>query len=75
MFFDWLRAKRPDLVERYEALYRNGVTNGCVASPRQYCPEVGMTRGQMASFLLLSKEGPGYTPSPCTTPPFSDVPV
>ncbi len=24
VFFDWLRAKRPDLVERYEALYRNG---------------------------------------------------
>ena len=24
VFFDWLRTKRPDLVERYEALYRNG---------------------------------------------------
>ena len=24
MFFDWLRAKRPDLVERYERLYRRG---------------------------------------------------
>ena len=24
VFFDWLRAKRPDLVERYEQLYRNG---------------------------------------------------
>jgi len=24
VFFDWLRAKRPDLVERYEELYRNG---------------------------------------------------
>ena len=24
VFFDWLRAKRPDLVERYERLYRNG---------------------------------------------------
>jgi DNA repair photolyase len=24
VFFDWLRAKRPDLVERYEALYRKG---------------------------------------------------
>ena len=24
VFFDWLRAKRPDLVERYDELYRNG---------------------------------------------------
>jgi DNA repair photolyase len=24
VFFEWLRAKRPDLVERYEALYRKG---------------------------------------------------
>jgi DNA repair photolyase len=24
VFFDWLRTKRPDLVERYEELYRNG---------------------------------------------------
>ena len=24
VFFDWLRAKRPDLVERYERLYRRG---------------------------------------------------
>ena len=24
VFFDWLRTKRPDLVERYEDLYRNG---------------------------------------------------
>ncbi|HET9212801.1 MAG TPA: S8 family serine peptidase [Thermoanaerobaculia bacterium] len=58
-----------------ESLYRNGVTGGCVLSPRQYCPEVGMTRGLMATFLLLSKEGPGYTPPPCTTAPFNDVPA
>jgi hypothetical protein len=24
VFFDWLRAQRPDLVPRYEALYRRG---------------------------------------------------
>jgi DNA repair photolyase len=24
LFFEWLRAKRPDLVERYERLYRRG---------------------------------------------------
>jgi hypothetical protein len=24
VFFDWLRAKRPDLLEQYEQLYRKG---------------------------------------------------
>jgi DNA repair photolyase len=28
IFFDWLRAKRPDLVERYEGLYRRGAYAG-----------------------------------------------
>jgi subtilisin family serine protease len=58
-----------------EALYRDGVTTGCGSNPRQYCPEGGMTRGEMASFLLLSKEGAGYAPPPCTTAPFNDVPA
>jgi subtilisin len=58
-----------------EAMYRNGVTSGCAANPRQYCPEGAVTRGQMAVFLLLSKEAPGYTPPPCTTAPFNDVPA
>ncbi len=58
-----------------ESLYRNGVTNGCALNPRQYCPETGMTRGLMSSFLLLAKEGPAYTPPPCATAPFNDVPA
>jgi hypothetical protein len=28
----------------------------------------------MAVFLLRSKDGPAYTPPPCTTPVFTDVP-
>jgi hypothetical protein len=58
-----------------EAMYRNGVTSGCGTSPRQYCPESGVTRGQMAIFLLLAKEPAGYAPPPCTTAPFNDVPT
>jgi len=57
-----------------EALYYKGVTTGCSSSPRQYCPESPMTRGLMASFLLLSKEPAGYVPPPCTTAPFNDIP-
>ncbi len=58
-----------------EALYRNGITQGCGMSPRVYCPETEVTRQQMAFFLLRAKEGKTYTPPPCTTPPFNDVPV
>jgi hypothetical protein len=58
-----------------EAMYRNGVTSGCSSNPRQYCPEAAVTRGQMAVFLLLAKEAPGYVPPPCTTAPFTDVPA
>jgi subtilisin family serine protease len=58
-----------------EAMYRNGVTSGCSSNPRQYCPEAAVTRGQMAVFLLLAKEAPGYSPPPCATAPFNDVPA
>ncbi len=58
-----------------EALYRNGVTQGCGVNPRVYCPETDVTRNQMAYFLLRAKEGNSYAPPPCTTPPFNDVPV
>ncbi|HEX9941399.1 MAG TPA: S8 family serine peptidase [Thermoanaerobaculia bacterium] len=58
-----------------DAMYRNGITSGCGLNPRIYCPEALMTRDQMAVFLLLAKEGAAYTPPPCTTAPFSDVPV
>jgi hypothetical protein len=49
------------------------VTGGCGAG--NYCPTNPATRAQMAVFLLLTKEGAGYTPPACTAPPFNDVPV
>ncbi|HET6344927.1 MAG TPA: S-layer homology domain-containing protein, partial [Myxococcota bacterium] len=58
-----------------DAMYKDGITSGCSTNPRQYCPEVAVTRGQMAVFLLLAKEGSAYAPPPCTTAPFTDVPV
>lgn len=58
-----------------EAVYRNGVTSGCGSNPRIYCPGSQVTRDQMAVFLLVAKEGPGYVPPPCTTAPFNDVPM
>jgi subtilisin family serine protease len=53
-------------------LARNQVTGGCGGG--NYCPAAAVTREQMAVFLLVAKEGPGYTPPACTTPVFNDVP-
>jgi hypothetical protein len=55
-----------------ETLLHNQVTGGCGGN--LYCPADPVTREQMAVFLLVSDEGPDYTPPPCTTPPFGDVP-
>ena len=48
------------------------VTAGCGGG--SYCPDAPVTREQMAVFLLRTQEGPNYTPPPCTTPVFADVP-
>jgi hypothetical protein len=55
-----------------ETLIRNGVTAGCGGG--SYCVDAPVTRGQMAVFLLVSKEGIGYVPPVCTAPVFADVP-
>ena len=56
-----------------ETLLHNGVTGGC--TPTGYCGSTPSTRAQMAVFVLLGKEGAGYTPVACTTPVFGDVPA
>ncbi len=58
-----------------EALYHDGITSGCASSPRLFCPDAGVTRGQMAVFLLLAKGPAGYAPPPCSAAPFNDVPA
>jgi hypothetical protein len=57
-----------------EQLAREGITGGCATSPLQYCPGAGVTRDQMAVFLLRAKYGAGYTP-PAPIGMFADVPV
>ena len=34
-----------------EQLAREGITAGCSTTPPMYCPDAGVTRGQMAVFL------------------------
>jgi hypothetical protein len=56
-----------------QAMHNAGVTSGC--APGLYCPAFPVTRGQMAIFLLRSREGSAYAPAACTTAPFGDVPA
>jgi hypothetical protein len=53
-------------------LAADGITGGCGGG--NYCPGNNVTREQMAIFLLRSRHGSGYTPPPCVTPTFGDVP-
>jgi len=56
-----------------ETIFHKGVTGGC--GPNLYCPTASTTREQMSAFVLVSKEGAGYTPPACVPPNlFNDVP-
>jgi hypothetical protein len=54
-----------------ERLVHNSVTGGCAAGH----PAGATTREQMPVFVLVAREGPGYTPAACTSPAFNDVPA
>jgi hypothetical protein len=56
-----------------EELARRGVVAGCGGG--NYCPGTGVTREQLAVYLLATLEGTGYTPPACGVPAFSDVPA
>jgi len=56
-----------------ETIASNGITTGC--GNGLYCPDQGVTRAQMAVFLLKSKHGSAYSPPPATGGVFSDVPA
>jgi len=56
-----------------ETLLHKGVTGGCGGT--NYCPSTVTTRDQMSVFVLVAKEGAGYTPVACGTPVFADVPA
>jgi DNA-binding beta-propeller fold protein YncE len=55
-----------------QELVTRGITAGCGGG--LYCPGNPVTREQMAVFLIRTKEGAAFTPPPCATAPFSDVP-
>jgi hypothetical protein len=56
-----------------ETLLHKGVTGGCGGT--NYCPSSSTTREQMSVFVLIAKEGSGYSPAACVPPNiFADVP-
>jgi hypothetical protein len=59
-----------DFIEDFS---RRGITNGC--APGLYCPNDGVTRAQMAMFLLRAEHGAAYLPPAATGTMFSDVPA
>jgi hypothetical protein len=58
-----------------ERLYSAGVTSGCSATPRLYCPTNPVARDQMAIFLLRGIHGSAYTPPSMSGTKFADVPM
>jgi hypothetical protein len=69
-----LEAGEVDFAPWIHALYAADVTKGCGTNPLRYCPRDGVTRAQMAGFLLKGKHGANYTPPPATGM-FGDVPT
>jgi glucose/arabinose dehydrogenase len=50
------------------------ITLGCSATPPLYCPTQGVTREQMAAFVIRALHPPGYVPSTPPSQRFTDVP-
>ena len=46
-----------DHAAEVEAIMAAGITQGCSAQPRRYCPDRPVTRAQMASFLARALKG------------------
>ena len=55
-----------------ETLLHRRITAGC--SGASFCPSAGVTRAQMAVFLLKAKLGGRYAPPPASGTMFADVP-
>jgi hypothetical protein len=60
LFVDWI-----------EQLANEGITSGCGGG--NYCPDLPVSRAQMAKFLLIAEHGTGYTPPAGTGTMFLDV--
>lgn len=55
-------------------LYTRGITDGCATEPLRYCPDTGVTRGQIAVFIVRAVLGTDEFEFP-SEPFFADVPT
>jgi len=61
-----------------EGFFAKGITTGCAVNPMRYCPDRGVTRAEMAVFLLRSMHADDptpYEPKDVDPDPFADVPA
>jgi len=56
-----------------EGFYSAGITAGCSVSPRMYCPDNSVTRGEMAVFLERAMGN--FSPNPSPNGMFADISV
>ena len=56
-----------------EQLFADGITGGCATEPLRYCPQNGVTRAQMAVFLLKGMHYPDAYAPPDVEPTFPDT--
>ena len=47
-----------------DALFASGITAGCDTNPPRYCPELKVTRGEMAVFVERGIHGAAFVPPP-----------
>ncbi len=55
-----------------EAFYKAGITSGCSQTPKLFCPDNPVTRGEMAVFIERALGN--FAPNPSPTGMFADVP-
>ena len=71
-FADFLDVPQGPFHLAVEKVLRAGITSGCGVGTT-YCPDVLVTRDQMAVFILRGEHGGGYKPPDPTGTVFSDV--
>ncbi len=58
-----------------QAIYRERYVAGCNLLPLKYCPDVPITRAEIAVVMVRAVHGPDFVPPPASGAIFEDVPA
>jgi RHS repeat-associated protein len=58
-----------------QAIYRERYVAGCNLTPLKYCPDVPITRAEVAVVMVRAVHGPDFDPPPASGTIFEDVPA